>query len=73
MKKADLKQLEALLGPVAQAWLTHKLTAIEALFEEEITGALLQRGQAVIDDATRRLASASRHVARCKGALEKQS
>ena len=29
-------------------------------------------GTNVIDDATRRLAAASRHVARCKDALEKQ-
>jgi hypothetical protein len=32
---------------VARAWLTHKLTAIEALFEEKITGSLLNRGQDV--------------------------
>ena len=53
MKKADLKQLEALLGPVAQAWLTHKLTAIAALFEEKITGSLLQKGHEVIQKCCR--------------------
>jgi len=51
MKKADLKQLEALLAPVARAWLTHKLTAIERLFEEKITGQLLERGAQTLDAA----------------------
>jgi hypothetical protein len=71
MKKADLKQLEALLAPVARAWLTHKLKAIEALFEEKITGSMLQTGTAVIDKAADRTASMTDSLARCGRALEK--
>lgn len=71
MKKADLKQLETLLAPVARAWLTHKLTAIEALFEEKITGSLLNRGQEVTGQAASRIASMTRHLARCGRVLEK--
>jgi len=71
MKKADLKQLEALLGPVARAWLTHKLTAIEALFEETITGPLLQRGQVLIENSADRIESMSDNLARCGRAMEK--
>jgi hypothetical protein len=71
MKKADLKQLEVLLAPVARAWLTHKLTAIEALFEEKITGFLLNRGQDLAGQAAGRIASMTRHLARCGRVLEK--
>ena len=71
MKKADLKQLEALLAPVARAWLTHKLTAIEAMFEEKITGALLQKGQAVSAAAADDLQRMDQSLARCDRALEK--
>jgi hypothetical protein len=71
MKKADLKQLEALLAPVARAWLTHKLTAIEALFEEKITGALLQKGQAVLAAAADDIQRMDQNLARCGRALEK--
>ncbi len=71
MKKADLKQLEALLGPVAQAWLTHKLTAIEALFEEKITGPLLRRGRDMAEHTAERIDSMSERLTRCGRALEK--
>ena len=71
MKKADLKQLEALLAPVARAWLTHKLTAIEALFEEKITGALLQKGQAVSAAAADDIQQMDQSLAHCGRALEK--
>lgn len=71
MKKADVKQLEALLAPVARAWLTHKLTAIEALFEEKITGALLKKGQAVLAAAADDIQRMDQSLARCGRALEK--
>lgn len=72
MKKADRKQLESLLGPVAQAWLTHKLTAIEALFEEKISGSLLHQGRKVAEDAAGRIASMTKSLARCGHAMEKR-
>ncbi|MGD9611254.1 MAG: hypothetical protein AB7U59_17800, partial [Desulfovibrionaceae bacterium] len=70
MKKADLKQLEALLAPVARTWLTHKLTDIEALFAEKITGSLLDRAQQVLDQSAARIASLENALARCRRALE---
>jgi hypothetical protein len=72
MKKADLKQLQDLLAPVARAWLTHKLTAIGALFEEMITGSLLQKGEQVIEQAVGRLASMADGLARCERVLEER-
>ncbi|MCP4689982.1 MAG: hypothetical protein GY859_18160 [Desulfobacterales bacterium] len=42
LKSADKKQLERMLGPVAKTWLDNKLTIVQALFEREITGAILE-------------------------------
>ena len=71
MQKADLKQLEALLAPVARAWLTHKLTAIEALFEEMITGDLLERGTQTLDAAARGIDAMEQSLAHGRRVLEK--
>jgi hypothetical protein len=60
-----------MLGPVARAWLTHKLTAIEALFEEKITGSLLTQGQVMAENAVERIASMAENLSRCESALEK--
>ena len=70
MKKADLKQLQALLGPVAQAWLTHKLKAIEGLFETLITGSMLEEGNAAAALAAERISSVQNHLAHLKRVLE---
>ncbi|MDJ0784567.1 MAG: hypothetical protein QNJ22_21570 [Desulfosarcinaceae bacterium] len=40
LQKADMKQLQEMLGPVAQSWLQHKLETINTLFESEVTGAV---------------------------------
>jgi hypothetical protein len=40
MKRADRKQLERLLAPVAATWLANKLQAVESLFDEHISGEL---------------------------------
>ncbi len=42
IKKADLKQLEQMLAPVAHTWLNDKLVLVQELFEKEITGGLFQ-------------------------------
>ncbi len=70
MKKADLKQLQQLLAPVARAWLTHKLTAIDRLFEEMVTGTLRAKGRDVAAAADERLASMNESLMRCRRALE---
>ena len=38
MSKADRRQLEQLLGPLARTWLAHKLEVVRHLFEEQISG-----------------------------------
>ena len=45
MKQADQKQLKAMLGPLAQTWLRHKFAEVQALFEEELSGAILRSAE----------------------------
>jgi hypothetical protein len=41
MSKADRKQLEQLLAPLARTWLAHKFTVVRELFETHITGRII--------------------------------
>ncbi len=41
MSKADRRQLEELLAPLARTWLAHKLSVVRELFETHITGQVL--------------------------------
>jgi hypothetical protein len=56
MKKADQKQLKAMLGPIAQTWFRHKHQKVQAVFEQEISGDLLQAVERVKDEAERLIA-----------------
>ncbi len=53
MKNADQRQLEQLLAPVARTWLAHKLTAVQTLFEEQITGRILSAARSAADETER--------------------
>ena len=62
LKKADQKQLEALLAPITQTWLGDKLNTIQALFKEEVTGGIfaaadqaLEKSAKLIDDVEQTL------------------
>lgn len=48
LSKADRKQLEALLGPLAQAWLNDKFKVVHDLFIQEITGGLMTAAEKTI-------------------------
>jgi hypothetical protein len=63
MKKADQKQLKAMLGPIARTWFEHKFKKVQMLFEQEISGELLQ----AIEQAR---AEAERSIAMVEKALE---
>jgi hypothetical protein len=56
MKKVDQKQLKAMLGPIAQTWFRHKHQKVQAVFEQEISGDLLQAVERVKDEAERLIA-----------------
>lgn len=70
MKKADLKQLETILGPVARAWLTEKLAAIDALFESQITGPLIKAGERISRQAAAGIDTVSGYLDRLETIVE---
>jgi len=51
LKSADRKQIEEMLTPIVQTWLNHKLNTVQHLFEENITGGILQCVREKIGDA----------------------
>ena len=51
LKSADRKQIEEMLTPIVQTWLNHKLNTVQHLFEENITGDILQCVRKNIGDA----------------------
>jgi hypothetical protein len=55
MKKADQKQLQIMLGPIVETWLSHKLKIIQNLFEEHITGDILRVAHESIAEAEQRI------------------
>ncbi len=42
MSKADRKQLDQMLSPLAQTWLAHKLHKVQEIFETEISGEIME-------------------------------
>ncbi len=66
LKKADQKQLEDVLGPIAKSWLEHKLEAIRQLFEEEITGGLLKTSEDILEASEGILNQAKACIANCR-------
>jgi len=69
MKKADQRQLEQMLAPVAQTWLAHKLLAVQTLFEAQITGEVLTVARTAGERADRLLARVEMHLAGLKESL----
>ncbi len=67
MKNADLKQLEEMLGPVAETWLNNKLAAVNTLFEASITGGILNDAENRISKATQLLLELEKNVLKVKG------
>ena len=66
LKKADQKQLEELLGPIAKTWLENKLTTIRQLFEEEITGGMLEVASRVMTRSENMVNQAAETILTCR-------
>jgi hypothetical protein len=66
LKKADQKQLQAMLGPVAQAWLNCKFQKAQALFEQEITGDILLTAEQAAAESERLMAAIGEGLARAR-------
>jgi hypothetical protein len=63
VKQAERRQIEAMLAPIARAWLAHKFKTVRAIFEQEITGDLLQAAARAAGEAERLLAEIDRSLA----------
>ena len=66
LKKADQKQLEDPLGPIAKSWLEHKLNTIRQLFEEEISGELFSAAGDTIKASESLLTRAKENILNCR-------
>jgi hypothetical protein len=42
MTKADRRQLDQMLSPLAQTWLAHKLNRVREIFEAGISGDMME-------------------------------
>lgn len=67
LKAADRKQLQVMLGPIAQTWFHHKLKKVQMLFEQEISGDILRSCEQAADAAERMIAAAGDGIARARG------
>jgi hypothetical protein len=65
MKKADQKQLEVMLGPIVETWLTHKFKLVQDLFEDHITGGMLRVTDESITAARQQIKAIESHLDAC--------
>ncbi len=56
LKQAERRQIEAMLGPIARAWIGHKFEKVREMFEQTITGDLLAAADRAAGEAERLLA-----------------
>ena len=56
LKQAERRQIEAMLGPIARAWIGHKFEKVREMFEQTITGDLLAASERAAGEAERLLA-----------------
>jgi hypothetical protein len=70
LKKADRKRIEEMLGPIVQTWLNHKLKTVQQLFEENITGEILQCAHQSIDDADPLISEIKHSMSTCTKGVE---
>ena len=69
LKKADQKQIEAMLGPIVQAWLNDKLKTVQDIFEEEITGEIIQTAKDTLADSEQLLKEIEVSIETCGRAM----
>jgi hypothetical protein len=72
LKKADRKQIEEMLGPIVQTWLNYKLQTVQHLFEENITGGIIQSTKTSIDDADGLISEIRHLIAICAKGVKKE-
>ena len=66
LRTADQAQLEALMGPIAETWLNHKLEVIQTIFQDTISGETLAKAERIYSEADRHIADLNRVLANCR-------
>lgn len=69
LKKADQAQLKEMLGPIIQAWLNSKLNAVKDLFEQEITGGIIQAAKDTLESSNALIRRIDLDIAECRKAM----
>ncbi len=69
LKKADQTQLKEMLGPIIQTWLNSKLNAVKDLFEQEITGNILQIAEDTLKSSDVLIQRIDTDIAECRKVL----
>ncbi|MBW2193423.1 MAG: dynamin family protein [Deltaproteobacteria bacterium] len=65
MKSADQKQLEVVLAPIVETWLNNKFKTVQALFEAEISGEIIQTAKTAIADSEKLIEDIQTHIETC--------
>lgn len=65
LKKADQKQLETMLGPIVETWLSHKLKIVQDLFEGHISGGILRVAEESIANAKQLITNVENSLKSC--------
>jgi hypothetical protein len=73
LRTADQTQLEALMGPIAETWLNHKLEMIQTLFQSTISGETLAKAQRIYLDANRQRTALNRILENCRAYYNQNS
>jgi hypothetical protein len=69
LKKADQTQIETLIGPIVQTWLSNKFKAVQDLFEEEITGGIIRTAKNNLADSEKLIREIEIGIDRCEKAM----
>ena len=56
-------QLEALIGPIAETWLNHKLEVIQTIFQDSISGETLEKAERIYSDSDQYITDLNRLLA----------
>ena len=69
LKKADRRQLENLLAPVARVWLDDKVQLVRRILEDEISGPLLDRAKEKAETCRELITQLEEKLTLCRTAL----
>lgn len=66
LNRADRRQVETMLGPIAQTWLNNKLVRVRELFESQITGQIIGSADNALKGSQQLMETIQTHIEFCK-------